>query len=292
MGDPSLSSTAGAMLLGTAFSWCFYGCLFAQFYTYYTTPITPQDPVWLLGTVGFLCFLEGAFTLVITHSTWSYIVVSHKGGLLLQGPWTASVGPAITGLVTCMVQTFLSRRIYNLSKMSRKGLFIAIVIVLLALTEVILSFVVSAKVLFPINVGVILINVGHMKFFQANLERNPKHFIKALNITSVSLSLSLVCDSIITINMIILLRRAKNTITGALDSKINGFIIRSVETGAVITIAASLSLFFFVRYPLSPLATILMYSVNRIYAMTLLASLNGRKRSPRSTQGHISTVII
>ncbi|KAF8653438.1 hypothetical protein AX16_003946 [Volvariella volvacea WC 439] len=167
----------------------------------------------------------------MTHSTWVYVIDGYGHRIPLLGPWTASIGPALTGIGACMVQIFLARRILNLSKMSWKGITIAVVITLLALTQGILSLVVTTKFL-----------KAYHDFQQL---RN------AIHITQVSLAVALVCDAIITFSTVTLLWRTKDTITGALNITLNKFLIKSVETGAVITVAASISLFFFVRYPLS-----------------------------------------
>ncbi|KAF8653435.1 hypothetical protein AX16_003943 [Volvariella volvacea WC 439] len=113
------------------------------------------------------------------------------------------------------------------------------------------------------------------EFFHIN--RDPNQVLEVHKIFMVWLAISLVCDFIITAAMITLLWRAKNTITGALHGLLNQLILKSLETGAVTTVTVLIELVLFLKYPLSYLPSLAMYSVSRLYTMTLLASLNRRE---------------
>ncbi|KAF8653426.1 hypothetical protein AX16_003934 [Volvariella volvacea WC 439] len=275
MGQESLLNSRlspSALLSALALSWFLYGCSMIQFYIYYTTSARSTDPPWLRNTVNILCILEGSFTAILTHSVWVFLVDSRGVIMPLPAPWTASVSPAIIGIETAIVQVFLARRIWKLSEMSSKSFAIALVIVLLASIQATLSLVVVAQL------------------FQVN--HDPQRMLEALNTTAVSIAVALACDIIITLTMITLLWRAKGTIAGALNSLMKKLIIRCFETGAMVTITALGALFLFVTHPFTHLASIAIFSVTRLYAMTMLASLNARKRSPPNARGHISTVVI
>ncbi|KAF8653559.1 hypothetical protein AX16_003896 [Volvariella volvacea WC 439] len=153
MEQEDVTTAAGALLLGVALSWCLFGCLWVQFFIYYTTPIIAttqsKDPAWLLCIVGVLCMLESGYTLAMTHSAWVYIVDGWHTVMVLQdqpGPWTAATFPAFNGLVSSIVQVVLARRVWNLSGMSSKGSIVALSIIVLAVIEEILCLFATAKV--------------------------------------------------------------------------------------------------------------------------------------------------
>ncbi|KAF8654631.1 hypothetical protein AX16_003512 [Volvariella volvacea WC 439] len=267
--DPgNINSIIGALLIGAALSLGLYGCLMVQFYIYYTTPVTSsvvsQDPTWLICIVGILCVLESGFTLLVTHSTWVFVVDSYAADVRAlmhtPGPWTFAICPAFTGLIASIVQVFLARRIWNLSKRLWQGRIVTIVIILLAFTEGVLCLTVTTK------------------FLQGY--QDPQQFLEGYRANLVYLILGLICDATITLTMTMLLWRAKTAATSALSSRVNEIILKGVETGAVITVAASVSLFFFLYQPLTSLGVTLMFSISRLYTMTLLASLNGRRHLP------------
>ncbi|KAF8649573.1 hypothetical protein AX16_005735 [Volvariella volvacea WC 439] len=132
----------------------------------------------------------------------------------------------------------LRRRIWNLSKRSKKTLAIILIITLLALAQVTLSLTVMVK---------LLLITSNPRASRAI----PRRLYVGVLIISV------VCDSIITTTMIKLLLRAKGEIRGALRRLVHGLIWRSLETGAAVTIAALVGLSLFVRYPSGNISLIL-----------------------------------
>ncbi|KAF8653434.1 hypothetical protein AX16_003942 [Volvariella volvacea WC 439] len=152
--------------------------------------------------------------------------------------------------------------------MSRKGLAISIVIVLV--------FSISFKRLdFRIDYSQLALVQGILAF---------------LITIKTWLCISLACDSIITIAVIAFLRRARGTITGALRDLMNKFILKSLETGVLVALAAAAELFLFRLYPFTYLSVVSLFMLSRLYTMALLASLNGRTRASLVDREHVHTV--
>ncbi|KAF8654634.1 hypothetical protein AX16_003515 [Volvariella volvacea WC 439] len=211
------SSNAFVQIAGTAVSSCLYGCLVMQFYTYYTVPATaakqPKDPVWLRCIVGILCILESGFTLVTAHGVWVYTVEGWGTSSVLQHGrkhWTTATFPAFTELVASIVQIFLALRIWKLSGMSLKGGIMALVIVILALMGGILGIFAATKAFrFLIRSLVITFHLHQAWSYHNQVLAGPQDPTASNHRYLCSpgqtyFILTLVCDIIITINMIIL----------------------------------------------------------------------------------------
>ncbi|KAF8653427.1 hypothetical protein AX16_003935 [Volvariella volvacea WC 439] len=140
-----IDTTAGAMLIAGALSWCLYGCLVAQFYTYGTTHTGLQDPAWLIWTVRVLILLESIFTFLMNHHAWISVVDWFGGDPLTPVPWTATVCPGLIAIIATTVQLFFARRIWILSGKSKKGSAISISVIALAMSQGILGLEVTAK---------------------------------------------------------------------------------------------------------------------------------------------------
>lgn len=244
--------------MGSLLSFFLHGIYAMQLYHYYMTYASTDRRcfVYLIGVVTVIELLHMSFS---THSTYSILAVGFGNpASIVDSPISASAIATLNGAAGFCTQVFFAWRIMALTK-NLWGRAAALLIALTAALQLVASFAASA--------------------FTGSLLSQP-HLLRSLNRTvTVWLAGSLSCDVLITATMVIVLlltrertshRRSKNIL--------NTLIYHTVENGMITTVCALAELICWLVYPNTFLHIAFGYIIGRLYAIVLLATLNGRQR--------------
>ncbi|KAF8653432.1 hypothetical protein AX16_003940 [Volvariella volvacea WC 439] len=221
-----------------------------------------KDPTWLQ-------VVEFVFAGVLSDSMWKQFTDEWGGGPSDQVTGAAALLPGMNSFVACIVQIVYARRIWVLTDQSMKGSTVALIVVMLALVQAIINIKASAEV-------------------PNELTDDTRYCGFAW--VCVSAISTIACDLLFTTALAILLRKARSsTRLQQTATLLNRLVFSTVETGAMTSVSATLqgSVLFF---PATPFYTVFLYTLGRLYATSLLASLN-RRNPELVTKGEISVVV-
>ncbi|KIJ66041.1 hypothetical protein HYDPIDRAFT_110173 [Hydnomerulius pinastri MD-312] len=250
------------MALGYAFSILLYGVLIVQMFIYQTR--FSRDSVWIRAYVWAVFMLETASVGLVLYSldigAKVHCLVCVALGLFEPYYWAVSIIYILTGIISVMVHGFYCWRIFVMAR----SWYIPVFVMLTSVAQCVF-----------LNLG----SMGYSMLFGLNL-RSDLWMIG-----------SFVCDLVITIETIRLLFRQGGKST---FKETRGLVMKliklTLETGAVTT-AAMLFLFVLTWYDEARLPTFakghitpestynelyIFYSISRLYANCLLATLNAR----------------
>ncbi|THH27147.1 hypothetical protein EUX98_g7048 [Antrodiella citrinella] len=207
---PSLVMVTGPMLLGQLFNWGLLGVLIVQAYLYYIA--FPRDHRGLKCVVAVAFLLELAQTILLTYDSFRMFAKGWGDPVELN-----SIGffwldiSLLSGLISVLAQLFYAWRIHVLSR----SYWAAGPISLIAIVQGALEIYTSVLVLRTDRIS--------------DLPMMP-----AAKVFTIWLSLSSICDLMITCSMFFYLRRAKNAaLLKTTSSLLTRLIVLTVETGLI-----------------------------------------------------------
>lgn len=244
----------GPMLVGLIIVYFLFGILSDQFTTYLGS-MPPDSVAWRYPHyLVVLTFILEILSLVAgTVTVWDLLVTN---GSQLAWLWTPPpIAPAtgvLNGLVGFIVQAFFAAKVWRLATRTfEQGL--AVLIALLAITQMIASCTVSA-------------------YFAAQGRLYSPPVEKAI---IVFLSSTVVCDVLITGSMIHLFRGyRKRTSLPATKQLIRTLTRNTLENGLITSVCALVNLIIYLTRTRDFLHMVFQYMIGRLYAIVLLASLN------------------
>ncbi|KAF5342550.1 hypothetical protein D9611_001226 [Ephemerocybe angulata] len=221
---------------------------------------TNSDPLWIQGLIAGVSAVELIGVVFITQCSWRILVLGPKSEKYIIVPSNTVPGiPLMNALAAALVQMFFAWRIYKLS--SRYTLIVPFAIAALSFLQLSAAFAICG-----------LLVQGHS---------HPDEYFKNTEIPiGIFLSASAACDILITLSLTIsFLHFKSNTSLPSTHRLLNGLILSTVESGAVVTLCAVLNLaFFYGRSDRDAVHIVFQFIVGRLYSNVLLASLNGRRR--------------
>ncbi|THV02235.1 hypothetical protein K435DRAFT_749762 [Dendrothele bispora CBS 962.96] len=254
--DPSSSPESFSALtdvplfLGYIMSFMLQGILIVQIFIYYIS--FPMDPHYIKIIVAFVFLLECLWCFFATHAAgWSIIGF---GDLFdLMNIWSFKALGPLCGLVELTVHGFYSWRIYQV-----KGHWcISIMVILLSILQCCAIFWSGTQ---PYPVLII-----------------PIKEQKTLEILSIWLISSALCDVIIAITLMIMLPRASRLLIKSRPRLILLKVMKVVvETGLITAFSALMQLMFFFLFKTTLLQCIFYYILAKIYSNCMMAALNAR----------------
>ncbi|TFK35590.1 hypothetical protein BDQ12DRAFT_668460 [Crucibulum laeve] len=202
---------------------------------------------------------------LMTHTIYTAMVLGYGTfQYLLQTPWSSPSAPAINGIISMLIQIFFAWRIWVL-KNDKVGYIITGIIIAIAMLQCSSSIAVTVK----------YIQIG----------RVPSRFAELTMPSTLWLSGSLVCDTLISVVMVYLLKQSKKKAPfKASETMVNTLIVITIETGAITAVFALLEMIFFLKNPENFLHICFLYILGRLFSNVLLAVLNGRDRIRHSGQ--------
>ncbi|RDB25971.1 hypothetical protein Hypma_006515 [Hypsizygus marmoreus] len=114
MAQVDITQTFGAMFMGTLLTMAIYGITTLQTYFYYM--YYPKDGPRLKLLVAVIWILDTLHTILMCHAMYHYLISGFGNPLaLVQGTWSLFASIAINVIMAFVVQCFFTKRIYTLS---------------------------------------------------------------------------------------------------------------------------------------------------------------------------------
>ncbi|TFL07112.1 hypothetical protein BDV98DRAFT_557278 [Pterulicium gracile] len=249
-----VTELAGPYLVGHLLSFGVFGVLCVQLYIYHIA--FKSDPSWLKGIVWLLFAIEVTFQAIEFHM--AYWTLGEGWGRLdriFAFPKPTIAFTTLTGVATSIVHAFYAWRIIVLSK----RYIVVVVVALLSATQLSMTIYISVYL------------STHLTTDPAVVIKNTTDFITVWFVTAAA------ADIIITLAMLFLLVHARSESTHTRTiSRVESLMKYTVETGLVTSCAAVITLILLLAKKDKVYYYIMYYSIGKIYANTLLATLNSR----------------
>ncbi|KZT05252.1 uncharacterized protein LAESUDRAFT_236210 [Laetiporus sulphureus 93-53] len=273
----------GPLVLGLAFNWGLQSVLTVQTYIYYLC--FPHDHWTQKCLVYVLCIYEWVQTGLITAfiyrlllgitATQSILSVYDDLELFSGNAWVTIY---IMGAVqSAAVQIYFSRRIYILSR----SYIIPCFTIFVALAQL------SAGL-----VGGVQRLKTDKDFVRDDYDANFHYRVLNMDVaTCVWLAASTICDVTIAVSLVVLLFRLKNGLRWT-NIIINRLINLVIETGSLTAVTAVVTFGLFVGVPNTELAICPLLILSKLYANSVLITLNNRVILKSGQHGDLPDAIV
>ncbi|KAI0093374.1 hypothetical protein BDY19DRAFT_423122 [Irpex rosettiformis] len=242
----------GALLMGGLISTFLSGIVTMQAYIYARNYPTDRPLVKVLA--GSTWLLDIFHSTMVATSLWLYLIDGFGSKSVHDKIfWSLGVTVASTAILTFFVHAFFCNRLHKLSK---GNFFLTVPIAFVALFRLVAACVTTAE----------MIRLQSFSMFMAQFRW----------VFTLGLALSSVADVLIASGMCFFLRQNR-TGTSDLDRIIDSVIYYTIENGLLTSIATILSLVFWLATPHNLVYMGLHFAISKLYANSLLASLNARK---------------
>lgn len=248
---PSIDATLGATFIGVVVAAVLYGVTCLQTWHYYHT--YGSDTWRLKGLVLTVWVCDTVHQVLISHTVYTYLVTHYADpqylGMLV---WSLLVEVLFNGFTAFVVQCFFTIRIYHLS---HKNIMLTGLVAALVLAQFCVTLVYVGKSL-------------PMKTYE-QLD-TLKGLSMAVNATTAA------SDVVIAMSLVSMLHLSRTGFKRS-DSVINKLILYTVNTGLLTSIDAICSLASIAALPNTFIYICFFFALGRLYANSLLATLNARK---------------
>ncbi|KAI0317375.1 hypothetical protein OF83DRAFT_148290 [Amylostereum chailletii] len=276
--DRSRDLTLGPNFVGGLLSWFLYGIIMAQLYIYHCS--FTSDRKLISVTVYGLFVLETFHTVIITRVVWALLCEGWGiESALTRISWVDAFIPITAGLVSGWAQAFYAWRIWVLGARSQMWSIIAGSIMLVRFPALKLPTP-------PLNDAYMLklMTGSSLAALVAGIRTFSATDISQLEVARGSilawLVLTVVCDLIITVSMILVLylqgQQYKGGFRGAAKLRLAQVMRLSIETGTLTMAGAIVMLVFFTTGGGDRLFTMMGFVNSKLYSNSLMASLNSR----------------
>jgi len=252
--------TYGAIILGVLAASVLSGVFAVQCLIYFRC--YSQDRKELKALVMFVWTLEIAHTILIWLAIWDYFVTQFGNGHYVDHiPPTIALSVVLTATLTFLTHCLLAHRIYHLSA---RNLLLVTPILFLA----------------TLRLAAASVSGGEMIYLRS-YTRFRWHFRWLF---STGLGLSSAVDILITVSLLFLLQKSKNS-SVRLHELIDSLILYTFEIGSLTSFATVISMLCWTLLDNSLIFLGLHFVIGKLYANSLLATLNSRRdfRRARTT---------
>ncbi|TBU23959.1 hypothetical protein BD311DRAFT_810372 [Dichomitus squalens] len=257
MSEVSLNNTLGAAFLGTIATSCFYGITVVQTYIYYKRNGT--DPAYLQALVFFLWVMDSLHLALVVHAVYFYAVTNFTNVIMLDIPiWSILI--LVTGVSDGAVRGVFCHRVWRLSNRNYV-LVVAIIISSLIVFSGSIAFAVKG---FSIPTFTALSEISDILY--------------------ISLGSGVVADVLIAGSMCYLLAKRRTGFTRT-DSIVRVLMMYSINTGALTSMAALLTLLCYASMPNNFIFIAFYFVLPKLFLNSLLATLNARQPLRESNSG-------
>jgi len=224
----------------------------------------PSDHTRLKVLVLTVWFLDTCHTICIWLSLWSYFIDFYGDSVNINNiHWSLALSVLFPAFLTFLVHNFFAHRIFMLSK---RNYYLTVPIVVLAVLRLVSACVTTS----------FMLKLGTFPDFQADVKF----------IFTTGLALSTTVDVIITASLFVLLQSSR---TGAatLDAVIDALIRYTFETSTLTCAGTIASMLCWAIIPSNLIFMGLHFVIGKLYANSLLVTLNTRDSIRRArSQGH------
>jgi len=247
--------------IGSLLNYLLLGTLVVQVYLYSIS--YPQDRVGIKVVVYGVFILDVIQTVFATHLAWGYLISGWGNpAVLFQPPWSLTALSFMGAIIPAIVQIFFAWRIWML-KQTLLARGIAVLIVLVALTQSISILVSSIRLVLSVNrvaTGLSSISSGF--------------------ITGVAGSFA--ADALIAGCQIVILSQARSKSPfKKTETVVTKLIVHTVQTAAVTALASLVWLILYTTMPNNFVSLTTVFMIGKLYSNVLMANLNARL--PEST---------
>ncbi|KAJ7788417.1 hypothetical protein B0H14DRAFT_261837 [Mycena olivaceomarginata] len=248
------SNTLGALEIGILTSYVLLGVTITQTYIYYSR--FPQDPRKLKALVAFVCVCEIAHAICIGHTlyVWTISDYMHPESIFNFSPQSLITTVFFSSLIAACVQGFLPFRIYGLSK----KLYISIIIWAMALMRLL-----GSTVLFVAGLRI-----------PSSIQRLTAQWEWLI---MVICAVGAATDVATTAALVTILVRQRSFAQKRTRALVDKLIVWAIETGLLTSASGIATLVCFALMPKNFIFLGMFVVLSRLYANTLLASLNSRE---------------
>lgn len=253
----TIQKTFGALLIGALFASMLSGFVIIQVVVYFK--LYPADRTRLKVLVLAIWFLDTCHTICIWLSLWSYFIDNYGNQSNINNiHWSLALSVLFPAFLTFLVHNFFAHRIFMLSK---RNYILTVPIVVLACLRLISANVTTS----------FMLKLGNFPAFKADV---PFIF-------TTGLALSTSVDVIITASLFILLQSSR---TGAatLDAVIDALIRYTFETSTLTCAGTIASMLCWIIIPNNLIFMGLHFVIGKLYANSLLVTLNTRESIRRA----------
>ncbi|KIY70896.1 hypothetical protein CYLTODRAFT_160531 [Cylindrobasidium torrendii FP15055 ss-10] len=266
---PALDNTMGALMIGALVSTALWGITCMQTFEYYGSYLKYDNIMFkIMVTIVFIC--DTLHEVFICHTVYTYMV-SHFGDPVAIGKveWSILAEVICSGLVAFVVQSFFTYRVWVLS---RKKFLLVLPLALLVIAELAVTLAYFSKAVARVKVEV------YTDSFKV------RDLSQALN------AIGAAGDILITVTLIYLLHRSKSGMRKS-DAMVNSLILFALNTGLLTSLCALMSLIMILIYPDTFLYIAFFFCLSRLYANSLMATLNARRKLKNAVDGsYIATL--
>ncbi|KAH9943025.1 uncharacterized protein BXZ73DRAFT_97089 [Epithele typhae] len=259
-----LDATLGALFLGVFVSTILWGISCSQLYYYYNG--YPNDRAYTKVMVLAVWASDTAHQALVTHTLYTYLITEYGNPTALSYiTKTIVVEVLFNGITGFLVQTFFVVRVW---KLSDKNNCFAAPLGLLVLAELVFS-------------------IG---YFSEALSLSTYTELPRVRALSISMNVfAAAADVSIAGSLCFMLNRSRSEFVKS-NTLINKLILFAVNTGLLTSVCACISLITYFTLPLSFVYICFYFLMGRLYANSLLATLNARNRlrSHAATDGSLS----
>ncbi|KAK7686481.1 hypothetical protein QCA50_010077 [Cerrena zonata] len=262
MGDAleDVRNTLGATLIGTFLSAVLSGILSLQvaiYYQVYTVDFSRNRMM-----VGLLWILDTIHVSMAFGASWTYLITNRGNDAIADFiPWTIAVTVALTAIITFCTHCFFAQRVYTLG--GRK-LWLTGPILLLAFGRLFAALVSTSEMI-------------RLRSYAAFVEQYGWIF-------TAGLSSAATVDILITVSLVIILQRSRTGYSTSTDHIIDSIALYTIETGMITCVTTIVSLICWVSMPNNLIFLALHFTISKLYANSVLATLNARRSLRKRTQ--------
>jgi len=251
-----IPSTYGALLLGGLVAAGLSGIVTIQAFVY--IKLYPSDMIQTKAMVALICILDSCHTGFVCSSLWDYLIQYFGDSDRIDViPWSVALTVAFTAILTSVVHCFFAHRIYKLSK---RNLWITFPIIILAFLRLCAACVTTAEMI-------------HLGTFSA--------FVRQFRwVFTLGLGLSSTVDILISVCLCYSLQSSRSA-SSSMDHVINLIILYTIENGILTCAATIISMLCWLIMPSNRVFLGIHFFICKVYANSLLATLNTRKTLQR-----------
>ncbi|KAI0652746.1 hypothetical protein C8Q79DRAFT_118910 [Trametes meyenii] len=256
----ALEHSMGAVLVGSLIALFLSGAVCMQVFLY--CQLYPRDRARIKFMVFLVWLMDTIHSGMAITSNWVYLIV-HFGDWdnMDDITWSIATSVALTALNTFFVHCFFTHRIYTLS---RQNLYVTIPLVTLALVRLVSALISTAEMI-------------RLKSFSQFVDQYAYVF-------TIGLSTAASTDIFIAGGLCYFLRRGRSGFTG-MDKIVDAITLYTIENGMLTCITTIVSLVCWVTMSTNLIFLGLHLAISKLYANSLLATLNARKSLLNKSQG-------
>ncbi|PPR03478.1 hypothetical protein CVT26_007884 [Gymnopilus dilepis] len=283
MASVDIARSFGALLVGGLFASLLSGFVMVQTYLYYK--MYPSDLKQLKTLVFSIWFLDTCHTAFIWSALWSYLIDNYGDANdidIIHWNVAARLTIVMTAILTFLVHFFFAHRIFMLSK---KNYYITTPIVLLACLRLVSACVTTAE-MFHFGTFSGFRDAIKVRDAPSSQTYHPADIGKWIFTTGLALSTAV--DILITGSLFILLHTSRTgaaKILPSLNAVIDALIMYAFETGFLTCAGTVISMICWLVMPSNLIFMGLHFVIGKLYATSLLVTLNMRENIRRGRSG-------